>query len=110
MASFKLTKKTKGEFHFNLIADNNEKVLSSETYKQKRGALDGIESVKKNCLKDERYELKKSKRGQHFFILKAVNSEIIGKSEEYTSLRGAKDGIAVIKRIAPKAVLKDMTA
>ncbi len=49
MASkFHLKTASNGQFHFNLHAGNGEIILSSEQYKAKQSALDGIESVRKN--------------------------------------------------------------
>jgi uncharacterized protein YegP (UPF0339 family) len=109
MASYTLKKSSNGKFRFNLVADNHQTVLTSETYNQREGALNGIESIKKNSAKDERYQRKVSKRGLHFFVLKATNGEIIGTSEEYSSKSAMEDGIAAVKRIGPKAKLKDET-
>ena len=105
--TFVIEKSDDGKFFFNLEAGNHEKVLTSETYNQKKDALDGIESVKKNAPLDERYEQKVSKGGHPFFVLKAANHQVIGKSEEYSSESAMKDGIAVVKKIAPDADTKD---
>jgi len=37
-----------GEFTFNLKAGNSQTILTSETYKAKKSALAGVESVRKN--------------------------------------------------------------
>ena len=52
---FKLNTAQDGQFFFNLKAGNHETVLTSETYKQKQSALDGIDSVKKNSQIDVHY-------------------------------------------------------
>lgn len=49
MAKFELTKTPKGEFRFVLKASNGQVILTSETYKDKASAKNGIESVKKNA-------------------------------------------------------------
>ena len=50
MAShFELKNAANGQFMFNLKAGNGEIILTSETYKSKESALNGIESVRKNA-------------------------------------------------------------
>jgi len=48
-AKFQLYKDKKGEFRFKLIASNGETIATSEGYKTKASAQNGIESVKKNA-------------------------------------------------------------
>jgi uncharacterized protein YegP (UPF0339 family) len=45
-----------GNFVFNLVASNGQNILSGESYKSKRAALNGIESVRKNSGKKSNYE------------------------------------------------------
>jgi len=107
MAKFQLKKASNGQFFFTLHADNGEKVLMSEMYKAKPGALNGIESVKKNASDDARYERKLSKAGKPYFVLKARNNEVIGTSEEYSSEAARDNGIAAVKSAAAAASTDD---
>ena len=111
MASkFVLKKSSDGQFRFVLKAGNGETILTSELYKARPSALNGIESVKKNAALDERYEKKTDKAGHPRFNLKAANHEIIGTSESYNSEAARDNGIASVKANAPVAVLEDETA
>ena len=85
------------QFFFNLTADNNEKILTSETYKDKESAKGGIQSVRINSQIDERYSRKTSVDGKWYFTLAAANKEIIGKSEIYSSQPAMENGIASVK-------------
>ena len=107
-ASYTIKKSTDGKYFFNLEAENNEKVLTSETYNSKQGANDGIASVRVNSPLDARYERKTSVQNQPFFVLKAANGETIGKSEEYSSLQAREHGIEVVKTIGHKAPIRDL--
>ena len=78
-------KKSRGQFVFNLKASNGKVILTSERYKAKAGAENGIASVQKNSPDDARYDRRKSKSDQPYFVLKAGNGEIIGNSEMYSS-------------------------
>jgi uncharacterized protein YegP (UPF0339 family) len=48
-AKFVLTKNASGQFHFNLLATNGRVIASSESYKTRAAALNGIESIGKNA-------------------------------------------------------------
>lgn len=110
MAKFSLSKRSNGEFQFNLIAGNGEKILHSEGYSGKDGCLNGIESVRKNSQDDARYARETAKNGKFYFNLKAGNHQIIGTSEMYESEGGRENGIAAVKAAAYSAELDDTTA
>ena len=107
-AKYELKKSKNGQFFFNLKAANGEVILTSETYKQKEGAEHGIGSVKKNSASDAMFERKVATNGQHYFVLKAVNHEVIGKSETYSSASAMAKGIASVKRNGPDARVVDL--
>lgn len=106
---FELKKSKSDQFMFNLKASNGQVILTSELYKAKAGALNGIESVKKNAGNDANYERKTSSKKEPYFVLKAANKEIIGKSEMYTTTAAMENGIASVKTNAPTATLDDST-
>ena len=110
MAKFSLSKRSNGEFQFNLVAGNGEKILHSEGYTGKDGCLNGIESVRKNSQDDARYAREVAKNGKFYFNLKAANHQIIGTSEMYESEGSRENGIAAVKTAAYSAELDDTTA
>ena len=103
MGKFVITKRTNGEFQFNLKAGNGQVILTSEGYTTLAACKNGIESVKKNAVEDARFELKEAKNGAPFFNLKAGNGQIIGKSEMYSSQAACENGIASVMKNAPEA-------
>jgi len=109
MAKFVITKRSNGEFQFNLKAGNGQTILSSEGYASKAGATGGIESVKTNSQDDDRYDKKESSSGKPYFTLKAGNGQIIGSSEMYESTSSRDNGIASVKTNAPDAITDDQT-
>jgi uncharacterized protein YegP (UPF0339 family) len=98
-----------GQFMFNLKAANGEVILTSETYKQKDDALDGIASLRKSAADDAHFERKVAKNGEPFFTLNSANGRILGKSETYSSKTAMENGIASVKANAPGAKLDDHT-
>ena len=108
-AHYELKKTTNGQYMFNLKAGNGEIILTSETYKAKDSALNGIESVKKNAADDAQYEKKIATSGAPYFVLKAKNHEVIGKSETYSSSSACDNGIESVKKNGPAATTNDIT-
>lgn len=82
---FVIDKAKDGQFYFNLNASNGQVILTSEMYKAKSGAQNGIESIQKNAADDGNYERKEAKNGKLYFLLKAKNMQIIGNSQMYSS-------------------------
>lgn len=109
-ARFVLSKGKTGKFSFSLKAGNGEIILASQTYESHASALNGIDSVKENAGKAERFEKLASKKGEPYFVLKASNAQIIGKSEMYSSERSRDNGIASVQRNAAVATLDDRSA
>lgn len=103
-------KEKDGKFHFVLKAKNGQVILSSQMYASKSGALNGVESVKKNCGDDNCWERKVAKNGKHYFNLKSTNGQIIGSSQMYASESGMENGIKSIKENAPGAAIKEVEA
>ncbi len=78
---------------FNLKAQNQQVILSSQLYTTKESAQSGIGSVQKNGSDRNSFELKTSSSAQAYFVLKATNGEVIGTSEMYHSEASANAGI-----------------
>ena len=103
MAKFEIYRGNNGEFYFRLKAGNGEVILSSEGYKAKASAENGVKSVKENAPNDDRYDRKEAKNGKFYFNLLARNGQIIGTSQMYASKQGMENGIDSVKRNAPSA-------
>ena len=101
-------KKSKDKYHFVLKAGNGQVILSSQMYASKSSAMNGIESVKKNCGDDKCYEMKTAKNGKVHFNVKSTNGQIIGSSQMYAAESGAKNGIASVRKNAPNAGIKEL--
>lgn len=102
---------------FDLKAGNGEVIATSEVYTSKAACLNGIDSVKTNCVgeiedqtadpivtvKHPKFELYADKSGEYRFRLKARNGEVIAVSEGYKSKAACENGIASVKKNAPDA-------
>jgi uncharacterized protein YegP (UPF0339 family) len=108
-AAYVLKRSADAQFFFILTAENNETILTSETYRNRSGAEKGIESVRQNSPRAERFERKTSADGKWYFNLVAANGERIGRSETYSSSGAMENGIASVMKNGPNAPLRDAT-
>ncbi|MCR5781925.1 MAG: YegP family protein [Clostridia bacterium] len=112
-----VVKQTATGIKFDLKANNGEIIASSEVYTTETACLNGIESVRNNCVgeiedqtaegfetvKHPKFEMYLDKAGEFRFRLKARNGEIIATSEGYKAKAGCLNGIDSVKRNAPDA-------
>ena len=101
-------KQSGDKYHFVLKAGNGQVILSSQMYASKSGAMNGIESVKKNCGDDNCFETKTAKNGKLHFNIKSTNGQIIGSSQMYAGESGVSNGIESVKNNAPGAEVKEV--
>src|SRR5690606_12415600 len=84
-----LWKTTDGQWRFHVVAGNGRVLLSSEAYKTRTGALNGVLSVLDNGVDPAMYQLNQTKSGQWNLRLRAANHEIIAFTEAYASKSNA---------------------
>lgn len=106
---FEVYKDKAGEFRFRLKASNGQTILSSEGYKSRSSCMNGIESVKTNCLQADCFDKTTTPTGKFRFALKAKNKQIIGTSQNYTTASARDNGVAAIGRAVPGAAIDDQT-
>lgn len=102
-------KRSKGQFMWNLKSSNGKVVLTSERYKTRAAAKNGIASVKKNCSRDACYQRKTTASGKYRFNLLSTNGQVVGASQNYASSSGRNNGIASVKKNARSAKVDDQT-
>ncbi|CAN5452844.1 YegP family protein [soil metagenome] len=106
---YELSNSSDGQFHFVLKAGNAETILTSELYKSKDSAQNGIASVQTNAESDERYEKLEAANGKFYFNLKAANHQVIGTSQMYASTSARQQGIDSVKSNGKTKTVKDLT-
>ncbi len=94
------------QWWFNLKAGNHEIILQSEGYKTKEGVLNGINSVRENCVDDSNFVRSVAKDGSPFFTLKAKNGEPIGRSEMFSSTQMRDKSIESVKKNGVTTIIK----
>ena len=97
----------KEPFTFIFINAEGKTIVKSENYAQKASAKNGIESVKKNCLVDARYELKESTNNKFFFNIKSTNGQIVGTSALFETEEERTAAISELKANATNAQITE---
>ncbi|NHB58646.1 YegP family protein [Acinetobacter shaoyimingii] len=106
---YEISQASDGQYKFVLKAGNAETILTSELYKAKASAQNGIESVQKNSGSDANYDRVDAKNGKPYFNLKAANHQIIGTSQLYSSAAARDNGIESVKNNGSTTTIKDLT-
>jgi uncharacterized protein YegP (UPF0339 family) len=104
---FELKQSRADTYSFNLKSGNHKIILSSQTYNTRQGALNGVASVQKNALLDNHFGRLTARSNEPYFVLKAGNGEVIGKSEMYESTSGMEDGIASVKANGTSTTMRE---
>ena len=99
--SFEIFQSDDGQYRFQLLAKNGERILASQGYSSRSGAKSGITSVKKNGVDKARFAVEQADSGEFYFNLKSSNGQVIGTSETYATKSNANAGVdAVIRALA----------
>jgi len=112
-----VVRETATGFKFDLKAGNGEVIATSEVYTTEAACMNGINSVKNNCVgevedqtadpvvtvKHPKFEVYQDKAGEFRFRLKAKNGEVIATSEGYKAKASCLNGVESVKKNAPDA-------
>lgn len=118
MAKF-VVKETATGIKFDLKANNGQVIATSEVYSGEAACLNGIESVRKNCVgeiedqtvenfetvKHPKFEIYQDKAGEFRFRLKATNGQVIAVSEGYKAMKSCLNGIESVKKNAQDSAI-----
>lgn len=93
MGAFQVSKNKIGKFVFRLLASNGQIILSSEAFETKAAAAAAIRKVSESARAETNFERRSTTDGNYYFVLKATNGRVLGKSEVYASQAGLENGI-----------------
>jgi uncharacterized protein YegP (UPF0339 family) len=95
--------------YFKLKAGNGEVILASQGYAAAKDCANGIESVRRNAANVDRFEVLKAADDSSYFVLKATNGQVIGKSQMYKTESGCTNGIDSVQRHAADATVVEVS-
>ncbi len=91
-------------YYFELFANNGEKLLSSEEYTTYIGAINGIQTHKKNVEKDN-FRISLTKRGDYIYKLLNGNGQLLCLGEHYKTKRLCQNAVESVKRFAASSTV-----
>jgi hypothetical protein len=90
------------QFRFNLVAQNGQTVLSSESYTTAAAAWNGAFAVQDAAATASNFAIKTANDGRFYFTLTADNGQVVGVSQMYTTKAAAQSGITSVKSTLSK--------
>lgn len=108
MVRFVIRQQKTGKYHFELVHGEDEVILKSDGYTTKAHCENGVESVKRYCEDESRYD-KRGKNGLYMFALKSKNGHVIGQSTLFPNPELRDQSMAEIQRNGPMALTYDLT-
>lgn len=96
-ARYEVSEASDGQFVVNLRSGNGRVILTSERYRRRASARNGIESMRANGADDRRFDRRESRAGQPYFVLTAANGQVIGQSQMYSSATAMERGVRSVK-------------
>jgi uncharacterized protein YegP (UPF0339 family) len=109
MGKFTILRGKNMGFYFNLKASNGLIILQSEGYTSKQNCINGIASVRQASVYDLSYKRNQNDAGHYYFNLCALNGQVIGRSQMYTSKQALETGVSSVKENAGRAIIDDQT-
>lgn len=91
-------------YYFELFANNGEKLLSSEDYTTYTGAVNGIQTHKKN-IDNGNFRISLTKRGDYIYKLLNGNGQLLCLGEHYKNKRLCQNAVESVKRFAMNSPL-----
>lgn len=95
------------EYYFTLRLDDGNAIVTSQGYKAKSSAKNGIESVKKNGAAG-RIELKEGSSGKPFFNIIATNGQIVGTGRQFATVEERDAAVEAIKSSVADATVNEI--
>ncbi len=97
--SSKISPEGESIYFFELFANNGEKLLSSEEYTTYTGAVNGIQTHKKN-IEQNNFRISLTKRGDYIYKLLNGNGQLLCLGEHYKTKRLCQSAVDSVQRFA----------
>ena len=91
-------------YFFDLFANNGERLLSSEEYSSYIGAVNGLETHKKNIAAGN-FRIVLTKRGDYIYKLLNGNGQLLCLGEHYKTRKRCQNAVESVKRFAANSAV-----
>ena len=105
---YQLIEAADGSTSFHLRAGNHEVILSGGVLPTRQAALDTIEWVRAHGHDRARFDSLRTAGGGRYFVLRAEDGRVMGRSEVYASSSGVDNGIASVQRNSPSPTFRGL--
>ena len=102
-----IKKKSDEDFILNLVANNGEIILASESHTTALGAKISLSTLKKNIEKDQ-FKLHCDKKNQYFFKLKDSSNKLLAMGQVYSTKKSAQKSIESVKRFCNADLIEEV--
>lgn len=102
-----IKKKSDEDFVLNLVANNGEIILASESHTTALGAKISLLTLKKNIEKDQ-FKLHCDKKNQYFFKLKDSSNKLLAMGQVYSTKKSAQKSIESVKRFYNADIVEEV--
>lgn len=99
----------RNQFVFTLRGSEEQVMLTSPAYPDRDSAIRGINSVRGNIRKKDRFVFHTATNGGLYFVLESAKKGVIGQSELYPDEESLLKGLFSVRRNALAAKLEDQT-
>jgi len=90
-----------GDFYFDMFAKNGEIVVASQHYASAASAYNGAFAVQTDGQNAAAYTLKTAIDGSWYWNVTALNGQVVGTSQMYTTKAGAMAAITATQKLMP---------
>lgn len=109
MGMYEISKSNNGQFRVALRSFNGELLLISENFKSKASAVNLVDSIAKNAINYDNFDIKETSNGKYYFDLKASNHQILATSKFYEDMASLTIGLELVKRNSLSNKIIDLT-
>ncbi|KAA0992068.1 YegP family protein [Dyadobacter aurulentus] len=108
MEKFIIKKQANEKLVFELLAGNDQVIITSEEYETRVDSENGILSVQTNSHLHSRYKQMESPEGEHFFILRSSNDKVIAISGLFHTKIELSVRIQIVMEIGRSEEVEDL--
>lgn len=100
-ARFEVHQGESGDFYFDVFAKNGQIVVASQHYASEAAAYNGAMAVQADGQQAAAYKLLQATDASWYFNVTALNGQVVGTSETYTTKASAQTAMTAVQKLLP---------
>lgn len=106
---FFISQRATKDYQFILKTSEGELILMSAGFPEKTECIQCIDTVRRNAVAEDNYQIKATDALRNFFVLKSEKGNDLCRSQQYITEKYLQEGIQLVKMVAPEAEIVDYT-